>query len=48
MRGLQLQPDHAGIRKALREMGIRQKRALPFLSRDNQLNIMLGKMRRRS
>jgi tetratricopeptide (TPR) repeat protein len=48
MRGLRLQPDHTGIRTALREMGIRQKPALPFLSRDNQLNIMLGKMRRRS
>jgi tetratricopeptide (TPR) repeat protein len=48
MRGLQLQPGHKGIVEELKHMGIRRKPALPFLSRDNQLNVLLGRMRRRS
>jgi tetratricopeptide (TPR) repeat protein len=47
VRGLSIQPDHRGIRKALKEMGVRKRPVLPFLHRDNRLNILLGKRRAR-
>ena len=45
MRGLSLQPDHRGIASELRRMGVRRKPMLPFLSRDNPLNMFLGRLR---
>lgn len=44
-RGLGLQPDHQEIIRALKEMGLRRRPALPFLSRANPLNVYLGRMR---
>ncbi len=44
-RGLSVQPDHPGILSELRRMGVRKKPPLPFLSRRNPLNVILGKIR---
>jgi len=44
-RGLGLQPDHQEIIRALKEMGLRRRPPLPFLSRDNALNVYLGRLR---
>ncbi len=46
MRGLGFQPRHPGILKALKQMGFRKPPILRFLSRENSLNIALGKMLR--
>jgi len=43
--GLILQSDHKGIRRALNAMGARRRPALPFLSRTNPLNRLLGRLR---
>lgn len=43
--GLRLHPDHDGIVKLRREMGQRRRPAVPFLSRDHALNVMLGRLR---
>lgn len=43
-RGLRLQPEHEGIRKAMGLMGARRRPALPFLSRSNPVNVMLGRL----
>lgn len=45
LRGLGLQRDHPGIVAELRRMGIRRRPILPFLSRDNPLNMFLGRFR---
>jgi len=45
MRGLRLQPDHAGIIQQLRRMGIRRRPPLPILDRGNPVNVFLGRMR---
>jgi len=46
--GLKMDSGHSGIVRALKEMGMRRRPALPFLSRDNRLNVILGKLRNRS
>jgi tetratricopeptide (TPR) repeat protein len=43
--GLRMDSRHGGIVRALKEMGMRRRPVLPFLSRNNRLNIILGKMR---
>jgi tetratricopeptide (TPR) repeat protein len=45
LRGLRLQPDHAGIRRELQRMGRRRRPVLPFLARGNALNVLLGRRR---
>ncbi|MGD8376105.1 MAG: hypothetical protein PVF68_08185 [Acidobacteriota bacterium] len=44
--GLRLQGNHSGLLAEVRRMGIRRRPPLPFLSRTNPLNRMLGRMRR--
>lgn len=44
--GLKMQPDHQGIIKDLKRMGLRRKRALPFLGRKNPVNVLLGRLRK--
>jgi len=46
--GLGLQPDHAGLRRTLRALGIRRRPVIPFLSRGNLLNVALGRLRSRT
>jgi tetratricopeptide (TPR) repeat protein len=46
VRGLALQADHPGLRRALRKLGLRRRPALPFLPRSHPLNIVLGRIRR--
>jgi hypothetical protein len=36
---------HPAVRKLVREMGVRSKPVIPFLSRDNPLNYFLGRLR---
>ena len=43
-RGLRLQPGHDGIQKVKSKMGSRRRPVIPFLSRDNPVNIVLGKL----
>jgi len=45
IRGLSQQPNHAGLKREMRRLGIRRRPVLPFLSRANPINVMLGKMR---
>ena len=44
-RGLKLDPHHAALRGLRQEIGIRKRPVLPFLSRNNPLNRLLGRMR---
>jgi tetratricopeptide (TPR) repeat protein len=46
VRGLHLNPAHQGILSDLRRMGLRRRPFLPFLSRSNPLNRLLGRMLR--
>jgi hypothetical protein len=46
-RGLELSPEDAALRAAQDAMGWRRRPALPFLSRDNPLNVWLGTLRHR-
>jgi len=41
--GLQLQPGHKGIHRTLKQMGVRRRPALRFLSRTNPLNVFFGR-----
>lgn len=43
-RGLNLDPDNKVIEKLMKAMGKRRRPAIPFLSRDNPLNIFLGRL----
>jgi Flp pilus assembly protein TadD len=43
MEGLGLQPDHAGISRELRRMGVRRRPALRFLERSHPLNVWMGR-----
>jgi tetratricopeptide (TPR) repeat protein len=42
---IQAQPDDEGLRRYRTEIGVRSRPAIPFLSRDNPLNVALGKAR---
>jgi len=44
-KGLALDPKHPGLKRLRQEMGSRKSPVLPFLHRDNPLNISLGRMR---
>lgn len=46
-RGLERDPEHAGLLATQESMGWRRRPVLPFLSRDNPLNRWLGKLRHR-
>jgi tetratricopeptide (TPR) repeat protein len=46
LRGLQLHPSHRGILYDLRHLGVRRRPVLPFLSRGNPLNRLLGSLLR--
>lgn len=43
--GLNLDPDHAGMLKLKKDVGVRKKPVLGFLARDNFLNVLLGRLR---
>lgn len=44
--GLCQEPRHGGLRRQLLELGNRRRLAIPFLSRSNLLNVMIGRQRR--
>ncbi len=44
-RGYRLEPAHGEIRRVLAQMGWRRRPVIPFLSRRNPLNVLLGKTR---
>ena len=44
-RGLQYHPEHPVLTEYLRKLGIRRQPVLPFLSRGNLLNRILGQLR---
>ena len=44
-KGLALDPRHPGLKRLMAEMGTRKTPVIPFLHRDNPLNVSLGKMR---
>lgn len=46
-KGLELSPRDPGLRAAQGAMGWRRRPVLPFLSRDNPLNVWMGKLRHR-
>jgi hypothetical protein len=46
-RGLELWPEHAGLRHARDSLGFRRSPVLPFLSRNNLVNTLLGRLRHR-
>jgi len=43
--GLQLDPQHRGLNRLKKEIGVRRLPVLGFLSRDNPLNRFLGRIR---
>jgi len=43
--GLRLHPNHKGIIRELRRIGVRRRPVIPFLSRNSPLNRLLGRMR---
>lgn len=44
-RALKLSPKHPEVLRLLKEIGYRRRPVIPFLSRNNPLNIWLGRMR---
>jgi hypothetical protein len=46
-RGLASWPDHPGLRAARDALGLRRPPVIRFLSRNNPLNVLLGKVRHR-
>jgi len=46
-RGLELWPEHPGLRQAREVMGSRRQAVLPFLARANPVNRLLGRLRHR-
>jgi tetratricopeptide (TPR) repeat protein len=44
-RGLALDSHHKGLRELQQRIGVRHSPVLPFLHRDNPLNVSLGRMR---
>jgi tetratricopeptide (TPR) repeat protein len=43
--GVKQEPSHRGLVSDIKRMGLRKKAVLPFLSRQNRLNVTLGRMR---
>ena len=46
-KGIALSPENRRLRKLREEIGVRRRPVIPFLHRDNPLNITLGRMRHR-
>lgn len=46
LRGAGLAPGHPEIYRALQAMGLRRRPPIPFLSRANPLNVLLGRLSR--
>jgi len=46
-KGLSLDPNHKGLLQLRQDIGVRKSPVIPFLHRDNPLNVSLGKMRAR-
>lgn len=47
-RGLMIAPNHAGLNRLSKVMGVRKRPVIPFLSRSNLLNQCLGRLTRRT
>jgi predicted Zn-dependent protease len=45
--GLRVSRTHQGLRALRQELGVRQKPAIPFLARENAVNVGLGRVLRR-
>ena len=43
--GLRLLPDHEGLQRARRQLGVRSRPAVPFLDRSHPINVTLGQAR---
>lgn len=46
-KGLAIDPDHSRLQRLARRLGVRRDPVIPFLSRDNILNRILGRWRHR-
>ena len=46
--GLQLSREHTGLQKLRAQLGVRKRKLLPFLSRNNTLSHAVGKLLRKS
>ncbi|MFQ5720404.1 MAG: tetratricopeptide repeat protein [Acidobacteriota bacterium] len=46
LRGLEMDPDHPGLRFQVRRLGLRRRPVLPFLGRGHRLNRWAGRVRR--
>ncbi|HSM14765.1 MAG TPA: hypothetical protein VLA66_11930 [Thermoanaerobaculia bacterium] len=44
-RGLKLDPNHRGLKELRLDIGVRKRPLIPFLSRSNPLNVLLGRLR---
>lgn len=44
-RGLAIDPNHSELNRARASLGVRKRPVIPFLHRDNPLNVSLGRMR---
>lgn len=45
VQGLQVDRGHKGLQRLARNMGVRKRPMIPFLSRDNPINQLLGRIR---
>ncbi|KAB2962273.1 MAG: hypothetical protein F9K18_10045 [Thermoanaerobaculia bacterium] len=45
-RGLKLDPNHRGLKDLRLEIGVRKRPVLPFLARNNPLNVLFGRVRK--
>lgn len=43
--GLKIDPDHRGLMELRDQVGIRRPPVIPFLARENVLNVLLGRLR---
>ena len=43
--GLRLLPEHEGLHRAQRQLGVRSRPAVPFLDRSHPINVSLGQVR---
>ena len=46
-KGLRYSSDHSGLQKLQSKLGVRKRKPLPFLSRNNPISIALGKRMRK-
>ena len=45
--GLRVRPNHRGLNTLREELGVRQRRAIPFLPRESSVNVHLGRLLRK-